>query len=139
MRFTPSIANAALKPRNSESRVCLQNFRKNALTASDAVTMTPSRNPSIMSVALEYQAVQQQQHGRGGDTQPPRVQAGLGNQRKIDEQQRVRNRQADEAQPAPQQQALPDPPVSAQQEEGAKSDCQRAENIDDGQHRFTGP
>src|SRR5688572_27366287 len=135
MRFTPSIANAALKPRNNVSRVCFQNFRKNALTTSDAVTMTPSRKPSSMSVALEYQAVQQQQHGRRCGTQPQRIQADPWEQQKIYEQQRVRNRQADETQPAPQQQTLPDPPVGAQQEEGAKSYCQRAENVDDGQHR----
>src|SRR5512145_1416313 len=105
IRFTPSIANAALKPRNSVSRVCLQNFRKNALAASEAVTITPSRKPSSMSVALEYQAVQQQQHGRGSHRQPQRVQAGPGNQRKIDEQNRVGDGQTDEAQPAPEEQA----------------------------------
>jgi hypothetical protein len=48
----PSMANAALKPRNSLSCVCRQNFKKNALAASDAVTITPSRNPSNMRQSL---------------------------------------------------------------------------------------
>ena len=35
---------------------CLQNLKKKALAASEAVTMMPSKHPSIMSVALEDQS-----------------------------------------------------------------------------------
>src|SRR5262245_21024591 len=138
-RLKPSIANAAQNPRNSLSRVCLQNLKKKALAAREAVTMMPSKNPSIMSVALEYQAVQQKQHRKRRDAQARGVEAELRQQRQIDEEHGVGRREPDEAQAAPQQQSLPDAHVGPQQEEGAQADSERAENVDDGLHRVTCP
>jgi hypothetical protein len=50
-RFSPSMMKAAPNARKKMSRVWRQNFRKYPPAASDAVAMTPSRNPWMISIA----------------------------------------------------------------------------------------
>src|SRR5579883_288291 len=74
IRFPPSMRKAMANPRNKESRVRLQNFRKNTPAITEAVAITPMRNASILiSVSLPDQAVKQQDHGDGGGREPGRI------------------------------------------------------------------
>src|SRR5689334_25396521 len=49
IRLSPSRAKAAAKPRNNRSRVARQNLAKNPAATKEHVTITPSKNPSIMT------------------------------------------------------------------------------------------
>jgi hypothetical protein len=101
--------------------VLRQNFKKKAPAVIDAMAITTNRNPSIMSLfALPNQALKQDDHRNRGNREPQTIEVHIREHDQIHKDQKIRDREAGKAEPAPQEKPLLDPDVAPEQQQGTE-------------------